>query len=72
VKIPFQADEVPQFMSQEPEALALARGVCIERGLMSFAPVLGDRARDGVIETTVQRAKVIRADGAHSFPRPAR
>ena len=33
------------------------------------APVLGDRARDGVIETTVQRANVIRADGRIHFHR---
>jgi hypothetical protein len=33
------------------------------------APVLGDRARDGVIETTVQRTNVIRADGRIHFHR---
>ena len=62
-------DQVPQFMSQEPEALAPARGFSIEGGLISFAPVLGDRARDGVVKASVQRAKVVRADGRVHFHR---
>ena len=65
-------DQVPQFMGQEPEPLAPARGLSIEGGLILFAPVLGDGARDGVVEASVQRAKVIRADGRVQFPRPAR
>jgi len=39
-------DQVPQFMSQEAEAIAPARGLSIEGGLISFAPVLRDGARD--------------------------
>ena len=64
-------DQVSQFMSQEPEALAPARGLSIDDGLISFAPVLGDGAGDGVVKASVQRAKSPRADGC-SFPPPAR
>ena len=52
-------DQVPQFMREEPEPLAPARGLSIERGLIAFAPVLGDGARDGVVKASVQHAKVI-------------
>ena len=62
-------DQVPQFMSQEPEALAPARGLSIEGELISSAPVLGDGARDGVVKASVQHAKVIRADGRVDFHR---
>ena len=60
-------DQVPQFVSQEPEALAPARGLSVEGGLISFAPVLGDGARDGVVQASVQRAKIICADGRVHF-----
>ena len=60
-------DQVPQFMREEPEALAPACGLAVERGLIAFAPVLGDRARDRVVEAPVQRAKVVRADGRVQF-----
>ena len=56
-------DQVPQFMSQQPDPLAPARGLSIEDELISFALILADGARDGVVKATVQRAKVIRADG---------
>ena len=61
--------QVAQLMSQEPEALAPARGLSVEGGLISFAPELGDGARDGVVKASVQRAKVIRADGRVHFHR---
>ena len=48
-------DQVSQLMSQEPEALAPARGLSIEGGLVSFAPAFGDGARDGVVKASVQR-----------------
>ena len=54
-------------MSEEPEALAPARGFSIEGGLILFTPVFGDRARDGIVKASVQRAKVIRADGRVHF-----
>ena len=65
-------EQVPQFMSQEPRALAPARGLSIEGGLILLAPEFGDGARDGVVKASVQRAKVIGADGRVQFPRPAR
>ena len=55
--------------AKNPSALAPARGLSVEGGLISFAPVLGDRARDGVVEASVQRAKVVRADGRVHFHR---
>ena len=54
-------DQVPQFVRQEPEALGPARGLSIDAGLIPFAPVLGDGARDGIVQAPVQRAEVVRA-----------
>ena len=65
-------DQVPQLMGQEPEALALAHILSIERALILSAPVLGDGAGDGVVKASVQRAKIIGADGRAAFPLPAR
>ena len=61
--------QVAQFVREEPEALAPARGLSIERGLIAGAPVLGDGAGDGVVEASVQRAKVVGADGRVHFHR---
>ena len=38
-----------------------------DRELIPFAPVLGDRARDGVVKTSVQETKILRADGRVRF-----
>ncbi len=65
-------DQVPQFMSEEPETLAPLCGLSLDPGLISFAPVLGDRAGDGVVQTSVQRATVVRADGRTPAPPLAR
>ena len=65
-------EQVPQFMSQEPRALAPTRGLSIEGRLILFASEFGDGARDGVVKASVQRAKVIGADGRVLFPRPDR
>ena len=65
-------DQVPQFMREEPEPLAPARGLTIECGLVAFAPVLGDRAGDGIVKAAVQHAKVVRADGRVRFAPPTR
>ena len=62
-------DQVPHFMSQEPEPLVSSRGLSIEGGLILFAPVFGDGARDGVVKAAVEHAKVVRADGRVQFPR---
>ena len=59
--------QIAQFMSKEPEAFVPASGLSIDAGLRAFAPVLGDRARDGVVQAVVQRAKIIRADGRVQF-----
>ena len=55
-------EQVAQFMSQEPSALAPTRGLSIEGGLILFAPEFSDGARDGVVKASVQRAKVVGAD----------
>lgn len=54
-------------MNKESEPLAPANGFSVDGGLISFAPVLGDRARDGVIKASVQHTKVIRADRCARF-----
>ena len=51
-------------MSQVSKPFAPARDLLIPDGLISLAPILGDGARDGVVETVVQHAKVIRGMGA--------
>jgi hypothetical protein len=40
------ADQIPQFMSHEPELLAPARDLSVESGLILFAAVLRDRTRE--------------------------
>src|SRR5690242_4583534 len=50
--------QVPQFVGEESEPLAPTCGFSIERRLISPAPILGDRARDGIIQTMVQSPKV--------------
>src|SRR5205823_13025297 len=59
--------QVPHFMGEEPETLVPACGLSIDAGLISFAPVFGDSTGDGVVETSVQRAKVLRADRGVQF-----
>ena len=59
--------QVAQFMSEEPEAFAPARGLSVEGRLILFTPVLGHGARDRLVQAAVQRAKVIRADGRVHF-----
>jgi hypothetical protein len=36
-------------MGEEPEALAPACGLAIDAGLIALTPVLGQRARDGIV-----------------------
>jgi hypothetical protein len=60
-------EHVAQFMRQEPCALAPTRGFSIEGRLILFASELGNGARDGVVEASVQCAKVIGADGRVLF-----
>ncbi len=43
-------DQVPQFVGKESEPLVLANGASVDGGLIAFAPVLGDRVRDGVVK----------------------
>jgi hypothetical protein len=59
--------QIPQFMRQEPEALGPACGLSVDVGQRSFAPVLGDRARDGVVQVAIEQPKVLRADGRARF-----
>jgi hypothetical protein len=62
-------EKVAQFMSQEPRARAPTRRLSIEGRLILFASELGDGARDGLVEASVQCAKVIGADGRVLFHR---
>jgi hypothetical protein len=55
--------KVSEFMREVAEPLAPARRFTVERGLVAFAPVLGDRPGDGFVKTAVQDPKVVRADG---------
>ena len=48
---------VAQFMGIKPESFVPASGLSIDAGLSSFAPVLCDRACDGVVKASVQRTK---------------
>ena len=54
-------------MHEEPDALAVAWGadVCTEQGALSS--ILGDRARDGVVQASIQYAKVPDADWSARF-----
>ena len=52
-------DQVAQFMREEPEALALECRLSVEGGLISFARLLGDRTRDGIVKASIQHAKII-------------
>jgi len=52
-------DQVAQFMREEPQALALACRLSVEGGLISFARLLGDRTRDGIVKASIQHAKII-------------
>ena len=61
--------QVPQFMGQEPEALAPACGLAIDARLIALTPVLGHRARDGIVQASVQRPKVVGADRCVQFHR---
>ena len=67
-----RVDQVPHFMSEEPEAFAPACRLPIDAGLISFTPVLGHRAGDGIVQASVQRTKVVGADRRVQFPPPIR
>jgi hypothetical protein len=54
--------QVPQFMRKESEPLIRASACVVEGGLVPFAPVSGDRARDRGVKTAVEHPKVIRTD----------
>jgi hypothetical protein len=54
-------------MSQKSRALAPTGDLSIEGRLILFAAEFGDGARDGVVKVSVQRAKVIGADGRVLF-----
>ena len=56
-------------MSEESEALTSPCGLSIDAGLISFALILGDRAGDGVVQASVQLAKVVGADRCVQFHR---
>src|SRR5947209_1714527 len=61
-----------QFMSKGTDGVARALGLSRDAGLNSFAPelrIIVNGVRYGVVEASVQRAKVIRADGLVCFHR---
>jgi hypothetical protein len=53
-------------MSEAPEAFVPACGLAIDAGLISLTPVLGHRARNGVVQASVQRPKSSVLIGAFS------
>ena len=59
--------QIPQFMSEEPEALARACRLFIDAGLISFTSVLSHRAGDAILKASVQRSKIIRIDRRVQF-----
>jgi hypothetical protein len=61
--------QVPQFMGKAPKALAPACGLSINARLISLTAVLRHRACDGIIEASVQRPKIVGADGNVQFHR---
>jgi len=62
----------PDFMSEEPEALAPACGPAIDARLIALTSVLGRGARDGVVQAAVQRPKLVGADWRVQFHRESR
>ena len=56
-----QCDATSVRLREEPEALVFAR-LFIDVGLLSLAPVLRHRGRNGVVKASVQRAKVAGTD----------
>ena len=61
--------QVPQFMSEVPEAFAPAGRRSIDARLILSATVLSDRAGDGIVQAVVQRTKVFRGDRRVQFYR---
>jgi hypothetical protein len=55
--------------AKNPKALAPACGLSINARLISLTAVLRHRACDGIIEASVQRPKVVGADGSVQFHR---
>ena len=54
-------DEISDLMRKETEAFVVSRGFGIEQGLIASSE-LRDRARDRVVETSIQGAEIIDAD----------
>ena len=54
--------EIPQFMDEEPHPFVVAVRGFVGVRLLAFAFVHGDGARDRLVETSVERAEVFRAD----------
>ena len=50
-------------MSQEPRARIPSRSLSSQSGLILLAAEFGDSARNRVVKTQIEPAKVVRADG---------
>ena len=62
-----RVQQVSQFMGEESEPFAPASGFAIDARLIAFTSVLGHRARDGIVQASIQRAKVAGADRCVQF-----
>jgi hypothetical protein len=61
--------QVSQFMGEESEPFGPACGFAIDARLIALTSVLGHRARDRIVEASIQRAKVAGADWCVQFHR---
>ena len=64
-----RVQQVPQFMGEEPEPFGPACGFAVDARLIALTSVLGHRARDGIVQASVQRPKVVGADRRVQFHR---
>ncbi len=64
-----RVDEVPQFVHEETDPLVAKLRRVVEARLLAFARVRRDGARDRLVQTSIQRAEVIRAERRVRFYR---
>lgn len=62
-----RVQQVSQFMGEEPEPFGPACGFTIDTRLIALASVLGYRARDRIVQASIQRAKIAGADRCVQF-----
>ena len=62
-----RVQQVSQFMGEKSEPFGPACGFAIDARLIALTSVLGHRARDGIVQASVQRAEVVGADRCVHF-----